>query len=359
MKRDCMKKKYLHILICVGMLLLTYSSLGIPNTSAAPPAAPSQPTPSQGSSGVTVFVDLQWAGGETNLTYDVYFGLVSPPPLVLNNLTVPYYEPDRLELNSTYYWQIVSINSQYESTPGPIWSFTTAGNQPPFKPTVLDGPRDAGRNISLEFVSIAADPEGEDIFYQWDWGDGNLSDWFGPYAFGDQSIATHQWAEYGTYDVKVRAKDGLGKISGWSSVYEVAIASQIQMSNCKSGYLYLRFFTFTKTYGYIYSLDLLGMSLIITTGGMSVDATSSDAVKTVVFEMKNRFLDDQKWNANYTNDTGNFYEGYFILSDGLYETTAYAYDANGRLIDKASREYVIYYEWKFVIIKQLLGIQSY
>ena len=47
------------------------------------------------------------------------------------------------------------------------------------------------------------------------------------------------------------------------------------------------------------------------------------------------------------------------LSDGLYETTAYAYDANGRLIDKASREYVIYYEWKFVLIKQLLGIQSY
>ena len=101
------------------------------------------------------------------------------------------------------------------------------------------------------------------------------------------------------------------------------------------------------------------MSLIITTGGMSVDATSSDAVNTVVFEMKNRFLEDQKWNANYTNDTGNSYEGYFILSDGLYETTAYAYDANGRLIDKASREYVIYYEWKFVLIKQLLGIQSY
>lgn len=353
-----MMKKYIHIAICVGMLLTTFSALGVPNVSAQPPAEPSQPVPFPGSSGVTVFVDMEWTGGEENLTYDIYFGTESPPPLIITNQSEPLYEPDRLMLNTTYYWQIVAHNDLQESTPGPIWSFTTAGNQPPFKPVVLDGPTNAGRDIPLEFSTVAADPEGEDVFYQWDWGDGNLSEWLGPYGFGDHATATYQWAQNGTYDIKVRAKDGQEKISGWSTLYQITIAAQLQLDNCKPGYLYFRFFTFTKTYGYIYSLDLLGMSLIITTGGMTVDATGSEAVDTVIFEMKNRFLEDQKWNANYTNSTGNFFEGFFILSDGLYETTAYAYDSNGRLIDKASRMYVIYYEWKFVIIKQLLGIQT-
>ncbi|HIH00168.1 MAG TPA: hypothetical protein HA258_06240, partial [Thermoplasmata archaeon] len=105
-----MKKKYVHIIVCVGMLLATFSSIGIFSTSAQPPAVPTQPIPSPGSSSVTVFVDLQWTGGDVNLTYDIYFGVENPPPLVLINQTEPKYEPERLLLNTTYYWQIVSHN---------------------------------------------------------------------------------------------------------------------------------------------------------------------------------------------------------------------------------------------------------
>lgn len=338
------------------MLLTTFSTIGLPYVSAEPPAEPSQPIPSLGSSGVTVFIDLQWTGGDVNLTYDVYFGTESPPPLVVANQSETIYEPDRLQLNTTYYWQIVAHNNQQESTSGPIWSFTTASNQPPFKPKVLDGPPKAGKGIPLEFMTVAPDPEGDRVYYQWDWGDGNVSEWFGPYEFGERTTATHQWAENGSYDITVHAKDEYGKQSTWSSAYQVTIASQVQLTNCKSGYLYFVFLTFDKTYGYIYSLDLLNVSLIISTGGMTVDATGSDSVRTVIFEMKNKFLEDQQWNATSNNLTGSFFEGYFALNDGLYETTAYAYDANGRLIDKAIRQYVIYYEWKFILLKQLLGI---
>jgi hypothetical protein len=350
-----MKKKFIQYIVCVGMLLTTFSTMGIPNASAEPPAVPSQPLPAQSSSGVTIFIDLQWTCSGANLTYDVYFGTENPPPLVLVNQTVTIFEPDRLLLNTTYYWQIVAHNSQQESTQGPIWSFLTAGNQPPFKPVVLDGPPTAGPGIPLEFTTVAPDPEGDQVFYQWDWGDDNMSDWFGPYEFGEHAETTYQWAQNGSYDIKVRARDILGKQSGWSSAYHITIASQIQLLNCKPGYLYLIFLTFDKTYGYIYSLDLLGMSLIISTGGMTVDATGSDSVRTVIFEMKNRFLEDQQWNATSNNLTGTSFQGYFTLNDGLYETTASAYDAQGRLIDRATRQYVIYYEWKFTLLKQLLG----
>jgi len=352
-----MKKKLIHTIICVGMLLTTFSTIGIPYVSADAPAAPSQPVPASGSSGVTVFVDMQWTCNEENLTYDVYFGTENPPPLVVVNQSGTIFEPDRLLLNTTYYWQIVARNSNQESTTGPIWSFMTAVDQPPFRPRVLDGPTNAGIHIPLEFATVAPDPEGDDVYYQWDWGDGNISDWLGPYEFGEHTKTIHEWEQNGSYDIRVRAMDVSGKQSSWSLAYDVTIASQIQLSNCKSGYLYLIFLTFDKTYGYIYSLDLLGVALIISTGGMTVDATGSDSVTTIIFEMKNRFFEDQQWNATCNNLTGNSYEAYFSLSDGVYETTASAYDDNGRLIDRATRQYVIYYEWKFTLLKQLLGGQ--
>jgi len=345
-------------MICVSVVLTTFSAIGIPYVSADPPIEPSQPVPSSGSSGVTVFIDLQWTAGDANLTYDVYFGAVNPPPLIDVNQTNTYYELDRLTLNTTYYWQIVAHNNLQESTPSPIWDFTTAINQPPFKPTVLNGPPNAGKGIPLEFLTVAPDPEGDNVSYQWDWGDGNVSDWFGPYEFGERTSATHEWAENGSYEIKVRARDEFGKQSGWSKAYNVTIAPQVEVSNCKPGYLYFIFLTFDKTYGYIYSLDLLGASLIISAGGvgMKVDAVGSDSVRTVVFEMQNKFLEDLRWNATSNNQTGSAFEGYFYLNDGLYETTAYAYDGAGRLIDRATRNYVIYYEWKFIVLKQLLGL---
>jgi hypothetical protein len=351
-----MKRKEIHYIICISIMLASFSAIGFPFVSADPPVQPFQPIPSSGSTGVTVFVDLQWTTGDVDLTYDVYLGTDIPPPLVSANQSETVFNPDRLQLNTTYYWQIVARNNQSESTPSPIWDFTTSGNQPPFKPTVLDGPRNAGKGIPLEFLTVAPDPEGDNVSYQWDWGDGNISEWYGPYDFGQQTTATHEWAENGTYEIKVHAQDWSGKQSGWSKAYNVSITPQVELSNCKPGYLYFVFLTFDKTYGYIYSLDLLGVSLIISTGGMTVGAAASDSVDKVVFEMQNKFLEDQRWNATSTNETGSDYEGYFYLSDGLYETTAYAYDSAGRLIDKASRSYVIYYEWKFIVLKQLLGL---
>jgi hypothetical protein len=352
-----MKKKIMPYITSIIMLLTAFSTIGIHYASAESPPEPSQPVPSHGSSGVTVFIDLRWTCNEEGLTFDVYFGTENPPPLVVEKQSETFFEPDRLLLNTTYYWQIVTFNPQQEFTEGPIWSFTTATNQPPFRPKVLDGVPTAGRNIPLEFTTVAPDPEGDQVYYQWDWGDGNMSEWLGPYDFGEQIKTSYQWENNGTYNITVRAKDIEGRESGWSSTYQVTIASQIELSNCKPGYLYLRFFTFDKTYGYIYSLDLLGMSLIISTGGMTVDATGSDSVHQVIFQMKNRFLIDQQWNSTSENSSGSSFQGFFILNDGLYETMAYAYDGNGRLIDIATRQYVIYYTWKFVLLKQLLGLQ--
>ena len=48
------------------------------------------------------------------------------------------------------------------------------------------------------------------------WGDGNYSEWVGPYASGDIVSLNYCWENKGEYEIKVKAKDIHGKKSDWS-----------------------------------------------------------------------------------------------------------------------------------------------
>jgi len=89
-------------------------------------------------------------------------------------------------------------------------------NNPPGIPTISWTP-DIGLTI------MATDPEGDDIFYMVDWGDGSTSEWLGPYHSGKEVTAMHTWVLPGTYMVRVRAKDIHDAISDWSDPLLVEI----------------------------------------------------------------------------------------------------------------------------------------
>jgi hypothetical protein len=57
----------------------------------------------------------------------------------------------------------------------------------------------------------------------WDWGDGNFSDWLGPFASGVTSNAQHSWTIKGTYSIRVKAKDTNGAESNWSEPLAVTM----------------------------------------------------------------------------------------------------------------------------------------
>ncbi|MCP4607587.1 MAG: hypothetical protein GY845_02570 [Planctomycetes bacterium] len=60
------------------------------------------------------------------ITYDVYLDTVNPPTtLVCSDTLVQECDPGDLEHCTTYYWQVVASNSGGQTTPGPIWSFST------------------------------------------------------------------------------------------------------------------------------------------------------------------------------------------------------------------------------------------
>jgi hypothetical protein len=70
-----------------------------------------------------------------------------------------------------------------------------------------------GQKINLSAIS-SSNYDGDHIYYQWDWGDGTLSDWMGPYVYG--MLLNHSWDGWGVYLVKVRAKDMYHAPSDWS-----------------------------------------------------------------------------------------------------------------------------------------------
>ena len=87
----------------------------------APPRLPLRRT---GRPTFSIDTDLDWADASGATSYDVYFGDVNPPPLAGNTATSAWALPT-LAYQTTYYWKVVARNVA-GSTPGPVWSFTSA-----------------------------------------------------------------------------------------------------------------------------------------------------------------------------------------------------------------------------------------
>jgi len=96
-------------------------------------------------------------------------------------------------------------------------------NLPPETPT-LQGPTQGIAGIEYTFSANTTDPNGDDLYYMFDWGDGSNTTWLGPYPSGITVMANHSW-NAGIYNVKVKAKDENGAESNWSLPIGITIAS--------------------------------------------------------------------------------------------------------------------------------------
>ena len=72
--------------------------------------------------------------------------------------------------------------------------------------------------VEYEFTTSTMDPDGHQIWYVFDWGDGTKSGWIGPFESGDTASASHIWGTAGLYPIKVKARDYYGAESEWSDV---------------------------------------------------------------------------------------------------------------------------------------------
>ena len=89
-------------------------------------------------------------------------------------------------------------------------------SRPPIKPEKPNGTMNGQINTEYTYSTISFDPEDDNIYYLFDWGDGSNFIWIGPYDSGDTVKTNYTWAEKGSYNIRVKAKDDNGIQSGWS-----------------------------------------------------------------------------------------------------------------------------------------------
>ncbi len=206
------------IIFLLGASLLLSCSSGEAPTEPPPvnnaPEDPSNPSPSDGATGVTFYPTLSWTCTDPDgdpLVYDVYLGTVTSPPLVSSNLTDSAYTSPGLFENTTYYWKIVARDGGGLTGESPVWSFTTTVNNAPESPSD-PSPSDGATGITFFNPTLSwtcTDPDGDPLVYDVYFGTATSP----PLVSSDltDSIYTPlELFESTTYHWKIVAKDGRG-----------------------------------------------------------------------------------------------------------------------------------------------------
>jgi hypothetical protein len=120
-----------------------------------------------------------------------------------------------------------------------LWGGVQIANPPPSTPSAPTGPDQGLIGTDYTFSAVTTDPDGEQVSYMFDWGDGTMSDWIGPFDSGTPGSAVHHWAVAGTFDVKAKAKDIAGGQSGWSPAHQITIVAgpSLEIGNITGGLL--------------------------------------------------------------------------------------------------------------------------
>ena len=96
-------------------------------------------------------------------------------------------------------------------------------SNPPGKPSKPSGSRRIKVDKLYQYSSSTTDPDNDQIYLLFDWGDGKSSGWLGPYKSGTKVIAHHMWDEKGTFQIRAKAKDVNGAQSEWSESLTVTM----------------------------------------------------------------------------------------------------------------------------------------
>ena len=133
------------------------------------PEQPSSPIPEDGAVNQSLETDLSWTCTDPEgdpLTYDIYFGTESTPPILITGQVETTCELETLEYNTEYFWKIVAHDDHSNTTEGLVWSFTTIENYPP-EPPSSPIPEDGDENqlINVDISWTCTDPEGDPLNY--------------------------------------------------------------------------------------------------------------------------------------------------------------------------------------------------
>ncbi|UCF12739.1 MAG: PKD domain-containing protein [Thermoplasmatales archaeon] len=194
------------------------------------PNTPNNPSPVNGAIGVDTNTALSWIDGDLDtgdiVTYDVYFGIINPPPKVISKQSRTSFTP-YLNAETTYYWQIIAWDNHGAFSTGPVWLFTTKSSTGP-------GPSPPEPNIAPTSNASASETVGlVDSILKFDGSqsidqDGYIKDWSWDFGDGTQSygeIVTHTYSDSGIYNVILTVTDNEDAKDDDSIIVTIGIAN--------------------------------------------------------------------------------------------------------------------------------------
>lgn len=113
--------------------------------------------------------------------------------------------------------------SGYNQIPYTASIEVTGTDLPPETPVTPTGPSFGIVKRNSSITTSTTDPDGNQILYEFEFGDGSFSDWIGPNESGVPCTVLHQWEAPGKHAVRVRAQDIYGFTSNWSDPLEIRV----------------------------------------------------------------------------------------------------------------------------------------
>ena len=92
-------------------------------------------------------------------------------------------------------------------------------NDAPNKPDIQGKVSGLVPNATYTYKFTSTDPDGDDVWYFVDWGDGEIKNWIGPYKSGETVNLTHSFSDTWTsYNIRAKAKDTFDQESPWGTL---------------------------------------------------------------------------------------------------------------------------------------------
>ena len=146
-----------------------------------------------------------------------------------------YYTPESGYSGSDSFDYTITDNNGSSDIEATV-HITIIENDPPETPSAPSGSTFGYYDTVYDYTTSTTDPNNDQIYYMFSWGDGTLSEWIGPIDSGDPVEASHAWNIGGNYQVKVKAKDEHDVESGWSDSTMVHIAApELQITQINGG----------------------------------------------------------------------------------------------------------------------------
>ena len=172
---------------------------------------------------------LRWRNNTEQdvLGYNIYRTSADQNGFVkLNNRLIQdnVYVDENVTSGDGYYYGLTAVAAcDVESKMSDAEWVEVVENNPPCTPSRPDGPLFGRVDMEYVFSTSGVDPDGDDLFYMFDWGDCTNSGWLGPFESGETCSVSHVWCRPGVFDVRVVARDLHGCWSYWSNNHTMTI----------------------------------------------------------------------------------------------------------------------------------------